>query len=185
MGATGRVGREQRTRGISIHAPVWERPCSRAAVNRSTYFNPRSRMGATYISGYAGRLDLFQSTLPYGSDRIATGITRPTDHFNPRSRMGATCTSSALLTSGEQFQSTLPYGSDEFYRCQILSSSIFQSTLPYGSDWDRNDRGGWDEFQSTLPYGSDRGDMPVISINAHFNPRSRMGATCRRCAVAR
>ena len=75
---------------ISIHAPVWERRSASYWTSRITYFNPRSRMGATRTGEHQRHdrpisihapvwerpedvrltmLDqIFQSTLPYGSD---------------------------------------------------------------------------------------------------------------------
>ena len=120
---------------------------------------------------------IFQSTLPYGSDRYVV----------------------LKGSAGSGFQSTLPYGSDpgalSMQKLQRLISihaplrerlllanrwnllKIFQSTLPYGSDMylgEFNDKTCisihaplrerlWDSkllpvitrFQSTLPYGSD------------------------------
>ena len=82
------------TATISIHAPLWERlPGRRDILTNSGYFNPRSLMGATSIPDHlvsprhtsihapsrerlaanvftTSGSDLFQSTLPHGSDRL-------------------------------------------------------------------------------------------------------------------
>ena len=121
--------------------------------------------------------NLFQSTLPHGSDQIRDksieyrdkisihaplrerqGIRyKPANclYFNPRSLAGATATNKSS-SSRSKFQSTLPCGSD------ILCFGWFPRDV---------------RFQSTLPCGSDSKGRPVKIQNVNFNPRSLAGAT--------
>ena len=121
---------------ISIHAPLRERPRGCWVKQLPSNFNPRSLTGATMaalkpighdeISIHAPlrerlknllrflRSRTFQSTLPYGSDRLNRYDIDFLPHFNPRSLTGATQ-----------------------YYLQVLYQQIFQSTLPYGSDLSR------------------------------------------------
>ena len=57
---------------ISIHAPLRERP--QANIRRSVFdnFNPRSLAGATISQCDKAIMQIFQSTLPCGSDSIKT-----------------------------------------------------------------------------------------------------------------
>ena len=143
--------------GISIHAPLRERPC--AKNERRDYRE-------------------FQSTLPYGSDvqdkgwipiyakisihaplrerpfagaafvgSLEISIHAPLRErpqgfspsagrrdFNPRSLTGATKVGDNKMDTMLKFQSTLPYGSDSSDKLSMRLSLRFQSTLPYGSD---------------------------------------------------
>ena len=97
---------------ISIHAPLRERRARLCIIGaRQMNFNPRSLTGATADDAEGMFEELFQSTLPYGSDvkSYEEKIT-PMD-FNPRSLTGATFLS-MTENIGRLFQSTLPYGSD-------------------------------------------------------------------------
>ena len=97
---------------ISIHAPSRERPDCTRIYSILFYFNPRSLAGATSIFKSIAQAQVFQSTLPRGSDTIVLPIVpadlplsihapsrerhkvyllmHPTAHFNPRSLAGAT-----------------------------------------------------------------------------------------------
>ena len=76
---------------ISIHAPSRERPGHpRSSFAAWRYFNPRSLAGATAAVLLNTILQIFQSTLPRGSDFQAfRPLLHPGD-FNPRSLAGAT-----------------------------------------------------------------------------------------------
>ena len=76
-------------------------------------FNPRSLTGAT-IGHINNKMptNLFQSTLPHGSDQQLLP-----DHKDTH-----------------QFQSTLPHGSDRISCANVNLTARFQSTLPHGSD---------------------------------------------------
>ena len=119
---------------ISIHAPSRERLDVVYTISLDTYFNPRSLTGATprrcqswlwryhfnprsltgaTTSGtFIPTLDLFQSTLPHGSDSSHTGKQRTVHDFNPRSLTGATIKKYLVFKNAMLFQSTLPHGSD-------------------------------------------------------------------------
>ena len=113
----------------------------------SNYFNPRSLAGATTLRGR--RLinhNLFQSTLPRGSDRRLRSPYSPQHNFNPRSLAGATGEAAkeryegiisihapsrerrynhmAKAAPAWEFQSTLPRGSDALLTAFLLSISI-------------------------------------------------------------
>ena len=76
---------------ISIHAPLRERPSPVLDNHSNGHFNPRSLTGATIWSSWVLLWQMqFQSTLPYGSDRLLFSVSKQ-----------------CLI-----FQSTLPYGSD-------------------------------------------------------------------------
>ena len=98
---------------ISIHAPLRERliigVSSTAALAISIHAPLRERPFADTLPITSA---VFQSTLPYGSDRchLAKGYPRTV------------------------FQSTLPCGSDHCGRIAAIQKGTFQSTLPRGSD---------------------------------------------------
>ena len=79
------------------------------------HFNPRSLTGATHSCHPCELQYLFQSTLPYGSDRKAvfakTGRRKISIHAPLRERPVTICQFVAQVL----FQSTLPYGSDGYY----------------------------------------------------------------------
>ena len=89
-GATEQMKRQLQKYDISIHAPLRERPLLRARHSL---------------------ISEFQSTLPYGSDKVHCHIDSLYQYFNPRSLTGATLMTFRIL-SALLFQSTLPYGSD-------------------------------------------------------------------------
>ena len=98
---------------ISIHAPSRERPQSPtlllSTATIAIHAPSRERHNAdTPVMAN----DLFQSTLPRGSDIILANVPR----LNPL------------------FQSTLPRGSDAGYNLFRSPTLEFQSTLPRGSD---------------------------------------------------
>ena len=84
----------------------------RCSCHGSEDFNPRSLTGATQSHTLRLGDDLFQSTLPHGSDNNFMQCCKLFQHFNPRSLTGAT------------------YPAEK-----IVHINIFQSTLPHGSDW--------------------------------------------------
>ena len=111
-GATMAKGRFYRLLDISIHAPT--RGATMPGTHRSTvtmYFNPRSHEGSDMEADWsAGKIDLFQSTLPRG-ERLYPGAYQAVNqeisiHAPTR---GATVTGLCVMRS-ETFQSTLPRG---------------------------------------------------------------------------
>ena len=122
--------------------------------------------------------DIFQSTLPYGSDNPRTTQQPLSLNFNPRSLTGATPRVIKVMLVLKVFQSTLPYGSDRQARKARRATKAFQSTLPYGSDsYQPSPLLLESEFQSTLPYGSDHSPLRSPTYRQDFNPRSLTGAT--------
>ena len=143
--------------------------------------------------------ELFQSTLPYGSDVALRQCCRHARDFNPRSLTGATSARLALSAVRLNFNPRSLTGATTLTLPLILTSVLFQSTLPYGSDPIlRNDAilstisihaplrerpqrctaaGNTAEFQSTLPYGSDNCVTGCYAKFTNFNPRSLTGAT--------
>ena len=185
-------------------------------------FNPRSLTGATItqhikiqhfiISIHAPLRErhgtciaciqvdtLFQSTLPYGSDRFDCAFTLGIGisiHAPLRERPAATYLGQFLFgisihaplrerrttTSGSfvpsLFQSTLPYGSDIKYRTQ---KNIYTKISIHAPLRERPASGSFiptlNLFQSTLPYGSDYCPIYFEKDHRNFNPRSLTGAT--------
>ena len=123
--------------GISIHAPLRERPVKILVVavvtGISIHAPSRERQKPLHFFLLIAK---FQSTLPHGSDQCGgnRGVKAWSD-FNPRSLTGATSMTMVLLTKRE-FQSTLPHGSDLLSLCNRHDCVQFQSTLPHGSDDD-------------------------------------------------
>ena len=122
---------------ISIHAPSRERP-------------------PLFVVPFISNL-LFQSTLPHGSDRIATmpmpkqilisihapSRERPSSHSEQHRRMSISIHAPSRERPSRRpgigadwfaFQSTLPHGSDRCTPTRVVISTTFQSTLPHGSD---------------------------------------------------
>ena len=141
-------------------------------------FNPRSLAGATQRSIQVKKRQLFQSTLPCGSDPEASAVAAAkldiSIHAPLRERLYCRMLSNTPL----KFQSTLPCGSDSGPKTVELWPPSFQSTLPCGSD----PQYGYGVqvnflFQSTLPCGSDRKSQKWRAIHHDFNPRSLAGAT--------
>ena len=126
-----------------------------AAVN-SLNFNPRSLAGATLVDAWAAsEYDIFQSTLPRGSDGHAGhGCCRWSD-FNPRSLAGAT-----RVSAPNQIMTAISIHAPSRERL----SFEHQMSMPA-------------PFQSTLPRGSDRLIAFTHRCTKHFNPRSLAGAT--------
>ena len=144
-------------------------------------------------------MNIFQSTLPRGSDCYPTTSTQPAVDFNPRSLAGATQANPTLLSTNIIFQSTLPRGSDNVQSKYGEEAAIFQSTLPRGSDkilfcfsccFSISIHAPSRErllrlpivrhrlpFQSTLPRGSDKARERHFCYQINFNPRSLAGAT--------
>ena len=98
---------------------------------------------------------LFQSTLPYGSDRILDFLMTDYLDFNPRSLTGAT-TDEDDKVFGYQISIHAPL------RERLMEFSLYMLMCP---------------FQSTLPYGSDSFVCSSSQRCSHFNPRSLTGAT--------
>ena len=119
---------------ISIHAPLRERRVSCKTYSACENFNPRSLAGATrrlifavlfsIISIHAPSRErlaravaltaanVFQSTLPRGSDVFKACHFKSLLNFNPRSLAGATYGPFLIYGGVILFQSTLPRGSD-------------------------------------------------------------------------
>ena len=106
---------------ISIHAPSRERHAPEII-----------------FSAY----EVFQSTLPRGSDTNSKSGEIGLRDFNPRSLAGATSYLISKIPIAT-FQSTLPRGSDLINIITLEREYRFQSTLPRGSD-DVNCQ-GWDQ----------------------------------------
>ncbi len=143
---------------------------------------------------------LFQSTLPYGSDKTCTCWrfnSRISIHAPLRERLMLKALWVLIIT----FQSTLPYGSDRvcrfafqrprYFNPRSLTGATLGYTLQHNGQIDFNPRSLTGAtfitplfilfilFQSTLPYGSDN-YYPVIRIHIrNFNPRSLTGATAQ------
>ena len=145
--------------------------------------------------------DIFQSTLPRGSDTYRRpDYGRRYVDFNPRSLAGATNAAPKVTQARKEFQSTLPRGSDKLddYKKggrlyisihapsrerQLIDANAngihqFQSTLPRGSDIKISRRNTTPTaFQSTLPRGSDREQTMMTSrhrsISIHAPSRER------------
>ena len=169
--------------GISIHAPLRERPISKSAIKGHKNFNPRSLTGATLVR-YMAHLDNPISIHAPLRERPCWRI---------------------IQQGKSRFQSTLPYGSDLPTASKFQTFFLFQSTLPYGSDlpnWGlpyamffhfnpRSLTGATyvaqisepsASFQSTLPYGSDKTlkaqrDIAAISIHAPLRERRKISRT--------
>ena len=165
-------------------------------------FNPRSLAGATgNITGNIGagiisihaplrerhkfvtissERQVFQSTLPCGSDRRFASYAITPLYFNPRSLAGATifCMFIAII---HLFQSTLPHGSDIEITILTAAKKAFQSTLPCGSDvLILGLLFGILKFQSTLPCGSDR--VPAASLRASGEFQSTLPCGSDKCS---
>ena len=143
-------------------------------------------------------LDIFQSTLPCGSDIMDLEInfyTKISIHAPLRERQ----TARYIIFEAWIFQSTLPCGSDRnetkflssvsYFNPRSLAGAtrsckktlvkiVFQSTLPCGSDvHNLLHSGRLPGFQSTLPCGSDTVPAKPVELPPNFNPRSLAGAT--------
>ena len=101
--------------------------------------------------------DLFQSTLPEGSDLM------PLSH----------------LTDIQKFQSTLPEGSDSHLSCFHNVRHYFNPHSPKGvTEIVRKRAAAMGIFQSTLPEGSDPEDTMWREMShTDFNPHSPKGVT--------
>ena len=142
---------------------------------------------------------LFQSTLPYGSDGLATFSAIRCFNFNPRSLTGATATSlSAFLISLISIHAPLrerPYHQNQiatghyYFNPRSLTGATYDLSPNRCRNKNFNPRsltGATQQaarfclafqFQSTLPYGSDLSGLAVCSLQRYFNPRSLTGAT--------
>ena len=141
---------------ISIHAPSRERP-GRVSyhdrlANISIHAPSRERLGTR---GKPCLCNIFQSTLPRGSDRVISMFFGNLIDFNPRSLAGATRNRNSKFRE-ETFQSTLPRGSDYFFRQLHYCRHNFNPRSLAGA---------------TLRRSSS------IGRTMHFNPRSLAGAT--------
>ena len=119
------------------------------------YFNPRSLAGATRFLKISMMFKLFQSTLPRGSDREFSYITRkPTISIHAPSRERP-CRN---VSQGEYIAISIhaPSRERQFSTRRTWYRSVFQSTLPRGSDQSRDN---------------------MAYAFTDFNPRSLAGAT--------
>ena len=113
-GATRRPNAADCQQNISIHAPSRERPILPVLTLSYKHFNPRSLAGATASTKVTEWRNLFQSTLPRGSDSYYleyVGRCNISIHAPSRERL---CVTVAMRAIG-RFQSTLPRGSDGYY----------------------------------------------------------------------
>ena len=140
---------------ISIHAP------SRERLTQALHFKVQQ---------------LFQSTLPRGSDCVKSVAGSSLMDFNPRSLAGATNLvlqrNSALV-----FQSTLPRGSDVNLFLLLDSCKYFNPRSLAGATVSLSHWLNCVLFQSTLPRGSDGPGCVSLGRGRYFNPRSLAGAT--------
>ena len=165
------------------------------------YFNPRSLTGATANVFTTSGGDLFQSTLPYGSDgtTFASGLEEVISIHAPlrERRIAALSTVRPL-----PFQSTLPYGSDIISRQSrstinnfnprsltgaTTTHPAFQCRYTISIHAPSRERLPLDgalfklqAFQSTLPHGSDTSSAHRSCDYVYFNPRSLTGATASK-----
>ena len=140
---------------ISIHAPLRERHTAIPLVAST---------------------QVFQSTLPCGSDIIPVFMAVSCRYFNPRSLAGATFPQlEKLFVSVISIHAPLR---ERLADPQLPSSCRkFQSTLPCGSDYTPTVEYHGYVFQSTLPCGSDQNPLARGLYVLDFNPRSLAGAT--------
>ena len=110
---------------ISIHAPLRERRLAFFARTWGNYISIHAPLRERRTStGLPLLISEFQSTLPYGSDPLATRAFATGIYFNPRSLTGATFFSTKPNVAAI-FQSTLPYGSDPSYNCVSVAPMYF------------------------------------------------------------
>ena len=141
---------------------------------------------------------IFQSTLPQGSDSRKLGELRVTQAFQSTLPQGSDCFSYSDIDR-RQISIHAPARERRKLNLRSKSSLTFQSTLPQGSDAAANS--GYahslisihaparerlypsgvpvmlSRFQSTLPQGSDTSRPDERRALSDFNPRSRKGAT--------
>ena len=142
---------------VSIHAPAWERPDLVGELPVLSAFQSTLPRGSDTEIRRAGRDAVFQSTLPRGSDYATRLELSENVGFNPRSRVGAT-------ERGRRGRNG---------RCVSIHAPAWERLLPPEI---------WlplSPFQSTLPRGSDADATTYPREIYCFNPRSRVGATCR------
>ena len=163
--------------GISIHAHSRERLFCLSTFKLCVVFQSTLPYGSDRRQGWKNlNHQRFQSTLPYGSDRRFHCYLAAIDYFNPRSLTGATA--NVFTTSGgDLFQSTLPYGSDG----TTFASGLEEVISIHAPLRERRIAALSTvrplPFQSTLPYGSDIISRQSRSTINNFNPRSLTGAT--------
>ena len=184
---------------ISIHAPLRERRHCIREICSYLYFNPRSLTGATlHISkalfpgtisihaplrerpasgSFIPTLNLFQSTLPCGSDRLTALDIHSEAHFNPRSLAGATCCNISVCWPLAHFNPRSLAGATHMYSERARHTGNFNPRFLAGATSAGSGGGDIAEFQSTLPYGSDHYAAYQDTALHHFNPRSLTGAT--------
>ena len=154
-GATRQRLQELHCLQISIHALLRERPRLSWLHILKANFNPRSLTGAPAFWPDGRRRDIFQSTLPYGSDLSNFVSYRDLSDFNPRSLAGATSNNFILQLHKANFNPRSLAGA---------TSTAVRFTR-------------FSVFQSTLPRGSDLGISTAKCSSVYFNPRSLAGAT--------
>ena len=143
---------------VSIHAPAWERPSEDAGVETD---------------------DVFQSTLPRGSDFCHRRYGCHYPRFNPRSRVGATRT---LQRIREKY--IVSIHAPAWERPVVLAGKRRAQTVSiHAPAWERqpsiSSLTTLSLFQSTLPRGSDVAVTASSAALKCFNPRSRVGATAQ------
>ncbi len=129
---------------ISIHAPVWERHSLRTMLIGLQLFQSTLPYGSDLgASTQVIAAALFQSTLPYGSDHFIPVERRQLFNFNPRSRMGATSLTAQLMYSARYFNPRSRMGATAQMRKIHALSKISihapvwerQSRLQINSEW--------------------------------------------------
>ena len=141
------------------------------------YFNPRSLAGATRFLKISMMFKLFQSTLPRGSDREFSYITRkPTISIHAPSRERP-CRN---VSQGEYIAISIhaPSRERQFSTRRTWYRSVFQSTLPRGSDQSRDNMAyAFTDFNPRSLAGATICKSFKIAHPFYFNPRSLAGAT--------
>ena len=146
------------TSAISIHAPSRERP--KPSWTMSTLMpisiHAPSRERPFSLPSKTANINLFQSTLPHGSDvkqNLANAVKQGISiHAPSRERLPCSHVETALSL----FQSTLPHGSDLFHLKNLLQLPIISIHAP---------------SRERLPC------LRCFTAKLYFNPRSLTGAT--------
>ena len=142
---------------ISIHAPL------------------RERQGTPDAEGVR---QVFQSTLPYGSDQLALFGFSSLTHFNPRSLAGATVLNKEIYAQGN-ISIHAPSRERRYAVCfgiiffsNFNPRSLAGATLsPRGSSCDAG------HFNPRSLAGATCNRVDIHHAGMHFNPRSLAGAT--------
>ena len=154
------------------------------------HFNPRSLTGATVSYFQSQKSEQFQSTLPYGSDKVETAVPSKPPNFNPRSLTGATQVNSFLFPAGgisihAPLRERLPDAKKYLYGNTISIHAPLRERPHQYQQQEHCHR----KFQSTLPYGSDKQDnakaaiIDCISIHAPLRERPYLSTSAFVCSI--